>query len=155
MKKLALTLAVALVATLSMAQSNFSGSWKLNAEKSKLGEMSFAPKSLTLTQDANTLSVESVSSFQDQEMKSSSKYTLDGKESVNTGMMDMQQKSTAVWSADKTTLTISTKMDMQGQSMTITETYKLNAGNLEVTSEMNMPNMPNGGMKETRVYDKK
>jgi len=155
MKKVVLTLAVALIASLSMAQTNLSGSWKLNAEKSKQGEMSFAPKSLTLVQDANTLTVESVSSFQDQEMKSSSKYTLDGKESVNKGMMDSQQKSTAVWSADKTSLKITSVMDMQGQSMTSTETYKLNGANLEVTFEMNMPNMPEGGMKETRVYDKK
>ncbi len=155
MKKLVFTLAAVLVASLAMAQTDFSGSWKLNASKSKVGEMSFAAKELTLVQKDNVLTVESVTSFQDQEMKNSEKYTLDGKESINTGMMDMQRKSTAVWSADKTTLTVTSKMDMQGQTMTTSETYKLNAGSLEVEFAISMPNMPEGGMKETRVYDKK
>jgi len=157
MKKVALTLAVALIASLSMAQSNFSGSWKLNTSKTPQTEMSFSPTSMVIKQEANTMSVESVSNMMGQETKATAKYTLDGKESVNTtSMMDMQmeRKSTAVWSADKTVLTITTKMDMQGQTMTTTETYKLNGASLEVENAFSMPNMPEGGMKTKSVYDK-
>jgi hypothetical protein len=160
MKKVVFTLAAVLVASLSMAQSNFSGTWKLNTTKTPQTEMSFAPTSMVITQGENSLTIESVSNMMGQETKSSSKYTLDGKESVNTGMMDMQQKSTAVWSADKTTLTITSKMEMpgmdggQGQSMTTTATYKLNGGSLEVENAFSMPNMPDGGMKTKSVYDK-
>ncbi len=162
MKKVVISLAAVLVASLAMAQSNFSGTWKLNTTKSPQTEMSFSPTSMVITQDANSLTIESVSNMMGQEMKNTNKYTLDGKESINKmGMMDMQmeRKSTAVWNADKTVLTITTKMDMQGQVMTTTETYKLNGASLEVENAFSMPGMPEGGggmgaMTQKSVYDK-
>lgn len=152
MKKIVLSLAAAFICSLAMAQTDLSGSWKLNAEKSKQGEFSFAPKELVLVQKDNNLSVESLSSFQGQERKSTEKYTLDGKECVNAGMMNTERKSTATWSEDKTTLKIVSKMAFQDQTFTTQETYKLNAGTLVVESSMTMQDRE---MKETRVYDKK
>lgn len=164
MKKVALALAAVMIAGMAMAQTNFSGTWKLNASKSQQSEMSFGPTSMVITQADNSLTIESVSSMMGQEMKSTSKYTLDGKETTNSmdgGMMEMQRKSTAVWNEGKTVLTITTKMDMMGMGeMATTETYKLNDGNLEVTFAMSMPEMPDmpamggGGINEKRVYDK-
>lgn len=153
MKKTALLLVAMMVASLTFAQTDLSGSWKLNTSKSKLGERSFAPGSLVLVQKDNNLSIESHTTFQEQEMTSTDKLTLDGKECVNTGMMDMQKKSVATWSEDKTTLKVVAKIAFQDQTLTITESYKMDAGNLVVESSMGGGAM--GEMKETRVYEKK
>jgi len=151
MKKLVVIFAAVLFSSMAIAQTNFSGSWKINSAKSKLGERSFGAGSLVIVQKDNNLSIESHMAFQDQEMTSTDKLTLDGKECVNAGMMDSQKKSVATWSEDKTTLKIVGKVDFQEQTMTTTETYKLDAGNLVIESSMDTPG---GEMKETRVYDK-
>lgn len=153
MKKTALLLMAIMVASLTFAQTDLSGTWKINAEKSKVGERSFGAGTLIITQKDNNLTIESHTSFQDQEMTTTDKLTMDGKECVNTGMMDIQKKSIATWSEDKSTLKVTTTINFQDQDMKQTETYKLVAGNLVVEFSMNAG--PMGDMKETRVYDKK
>jgi hypothetical protein len=130
---------------------DFSGKWKLNASKSKLGEQfSMSPKEIVVTQSGNSLSVEKHSSFQDQEMVTNSKYTLDGKECVNTGFMESQNKSTAVWSDDKKSLKVTTKFQMgdQGEGSFV-EVYKLDGANLSIATTTSF-----GDMSEIGVYDK-
>jgi hypothetical protein len=152
MKKTALILAAVLVSSLTFAQTDLSGSWTLNASKSQLGERTFAPKELVLVQKDNNLSIESHTAFQEQEMTTTDKLTLDGKECTNAGFMDTQKKSIATWSDDKTTLKVVSKIAFQDQTIATTESYKLNAGTLVVESSMNAPF---GETKETRIYDKK
>ena len=89
-------------------------------------------------------------------MSTTSKYTLDGKESVNTSTRG-ESKSIASWSADGLTLNIATSMtmDRNGQSMTMksTEIWALtDAKTLTVQSSFTMPD---GERKSTRVYDMK
>ena len=83
MKKATLIIAAVMTATLAFAQTNFSGTWSINNEKSKLGEPSFAPKEITIVQGENSLSIESHMDWQGQEMVTNEKFTLDGKECVN------------------------------------------------------------------------
>ncbi len=145
--------AILLTITLS-AQTDFSGSWKLNISKSKLGDQfSMAPKEIIIVQKGNDMSVERHSEWQGQEFTINDKFTLDGKECVNAGMMDTQKKSTATWSADKKVLTIKSKIQLQdGGDVSITEAYKMDGGNMVI--EMNSTSSW-GDMAETQVFDKK
>ena len=152
MKKATLIIAAVMTATLAFAQTNFSGTWSLNNEKSKLGEPSFAPKGITIVQGENSLSIESHMDWQGQEMVTNEKFTLDGKECVNPGMMETQKKSVVTLSDDKTTLKIVSKIDFQDQTMTLTDVYKLENGALVQESSSSSSF---GDMSETRVYNKK
>jgi hypothetical protein len=154
MKKAFFFLAAIVVSVAVSAQVDLSGTWKLNSSKSKLGEQfSMAPKEIILVQKDNDLSVERHSEWQGQEFTTNDKFTLDGKECVNAGMMDTQKKSTAVWASDKKSLKISSKIPMQdGGEIAITEVYKMDGGNMVI--EMNSTSSW-GDMAETQVYDKK
>ena len=96
MKKIAFIFASILISSIAAAQvADFAGTWKLNTTKSKLGaEFSMAPKEIIITQNTNELNVEKHSSFQDQVFITKDKFTLDGKECINTGFQDSQKKST-------------------------------------------------------------
>lgn len=152
MKKSIFLIAALLIAVVVSAQTDFSGSWKLNASKSKLGDQfSMAPKEIIVIQKGNDLSVEKHSSFQDRDFTTNDKFTLDGKECVNTAWRDSQKKSTAVWSDN--TLKIVSKIPMRDSGeMTITEVYKMDKGNMVIESKASSSY---GDMEETQVYDKK
>jgi hypothetical protein len=154
MKKSLFLFAALIFSTAIMAQGpDFSGSWKLNGEKSKLNaEFSFAPKEIIITQAGNDMTIEKHSSFQDQEFVTNDKLTLDGKECTNPGFQDTQKKSTCNWSDDKASLKIISKIPIGDGDMTITEVYKMDAGSMIIES---MASSSFGDMNETMVYDKK
>ena len=145
------------------SKANFTGAWVLNAEKSDMGEPSqggsqrMGGASLDVTQDANLLSVVRKRTGQDgQPVITTTKYTLDGKESINTSQRG-ESKSVASWSDDGKLLTIITKrtIERDGQTMDLTsiEVWSLlNTTTLTIGSKMNTPN---GERKATAVYDKK
>ena len=142
------------------AQANFSGTWAFNESKSNFGgsEFRFAATTLVVTQDANTLSVESTMPGRDGgEMKTTAKYTLDGKVSENP-MFNTTRKSTVTWSADKTSLTIASTMtferDGESREMKSSEVWKLSEGGKVLLIESTRPG-PDGEMKTTVAYDKK
>jgi hypothetical protein len=151
MKKLTFLIAALFFSTLGFAQTDFSGTWKLNSSKSKLGERSFAPKEIVVVQKGNNLSVESHSEWQGQERIRTNKYTLDGKECVNAGFRDSEIKSTAVWSGDKKSLKITSKFEMQNGEMIMTATYKMDGKNLVIESSSSSSF---GDRSETQVFDK-
>ncbi|NSW94475.1 MAG: hypothetical protein HPY62_07190 [Bacteroidales bacterium] len=143
------------------AQANFAGNWALNESKSNFGggPMRMAATSLAVTQAPNLLTVESTMPGRDGgEMKTTAKYTLDGKVSENP-MFNTTRKSTATWSADKTALTIVSTMtfDMGGETreMKTTETWKLSEGGKVLLIESVRPGRDGGEMKTTAAYDKK
>jgi hypothetical protein len=143
-----------------MAQTNFSGTWGFNESKSNFGDSQFrfAATSMVITQEGNNLSVESTMPGRDGgEMKSTAKYFLDGQVSENP-MFNTARKSTVAWSADKTSLIISSTMtferDGQSNEMKSSQTWKLAEGGKLLLIE-NSFNGPNGEMKTTAAYDKK
>jgi hypothetical protein len=166
MKALSLTVILAFtVPAMTNAQSgktDFSGKWAMNSDKSKLpegsgGGMRMGDGDLVVTQAGNTLTVERTRTGRDgQEMTTSTKYTLDGKETVNTTQRG-ERKSIAKWSADGKSLTITTNMsfEMNGQTreMKSTEVWTLvNPSTLSIESTRNGRN---GDVTMTLVYDKK
>jgi hypothetical protein len=154
MKKSLIIFTALMVSAAAFAQGlDFSGSWKLNSEKSKLNaEFSFAPKEVIITQAGNDLTVEKHSSFQDQDFVTTDKLTLDGKECINSGFQDTQKKSTCAWSEDKSSLKIISKMSIGDGDMTINEVYKMDGSNMIIESSASSSY---GDLNETMVYDKK
>jgi hypothetical protein len=149
-------------------KANFSGTWALNAEKSTFGQGAGGPGgqatqgqgqrggfgggNFIAKQEANLLTVERTRGDQ----TVTSKYTLDGKESVNTTGRG-ESKSTATWSADGKTLTIVTTrtFERDGQSTTMKTTEAWTLTSPSVLTVNTTSSTPNGERKNTMVYDKK
>ena len=158
MQLLSFTVVLALVAPVMIhAQTgkvNFTGTWALNAEKSIMpqgggGGQRMGGGNFVVAQEANLLTRTRTS--QDGTSRVT-KYTLDGKESVNT-FGGGESKSTAKWSADGKTLTIVTKVTYDGNEITLTEVWSLaDAQTLSIVSSR--PSQ-NGEVKTTMVYNKK
>jgi hypothetical protein len=154
MKKITIILAAFLISSFATGQVlNLSGTWKLNSSKSKLGEQfSMAPKEIIITQNGNELNVERHSSFQEQDFTTRDKFTLDGKECINTGWQETQKKSTLGWSEDKKSIKCLTKFTINdGNEMIITEVYKMDGLSMVIESSASSSF---GDMAETMVYDK-
>jgi hypothetical protein len=165
MQVFSLTIMLALFApVITNAQSgsvNFSGTYALNAEKSALGDNQRSQRmwagGFVVTQEANLMTVVRTSTNQNGEATTTTmKYTLDGKESVNTSQRG-DSKSVAKWSADGKTLNIETSrtFDMNGTSMTMksTEAWSLTDAKT-VTIAYAFQGM-DGEVKATVVCDKK
>lgn len=172
-----IVMAALLLPTALMAQgskTNFSGSWTYNAAKSSQPQSQgqgqgqgqrpggpdrggFGGGDFTITQEGNLLTVERTMTGPDGTARTTtSKYTLDGKESINTARMG-ESKSFATWSSDGKKLTIKTTrtMSRNGESttMTSTEVWSLTDGKtLQIETSMSTPN---GERKQTSVYNKK
>src|SRR5450759_2936299 len=84
------------------------------------------------------------------------KYTLDGKESVNTSPRG-DSKSIAAWSSNGKSLTIETSrtMDMNGTSRTMKSTEIWVLTDAKTLTVANTRQGQNGEVKTTMVYDKK
>jgi hypothetical protein len=158
---LSLTIILVLGATsLSNAQTgkvNFSGTWALNAEKSTQpeggGGMRMGGGDFVAKQEANLLTVDRTRTNQNGEtVTTNMKYTLDGKESVNTSQRG-DSKSVATWSTDGKTLTILTTRTTQYGEMKTTEVWTLpDAKTISIVTTFTTPD---GDRKSTMVYDKK
>ena len=143
------------------AKPNFSGTWVYNASKSDQpqgqggGQRAFGGGDFVAKQDANTLTVERTMTNRDGEsVTTTMKYSLDGKETINTGMGGRgESKSVATWSPDSKSLAIITTRTFNDRTMTTKEAWTLTDPNtLTITSIMDTPN---GQMTIKRVYDKK
>ncbi len=171
-KKSQLTLArfiqlTSLVAVLSLllpalanaqgGKADFSGTWAFNEGKSNLGDSGgrrFGGGDMVVKQESNQLTVDRTRTNRDgEEMKITSKYTLDGKESTNTFGMG-ESKSTAKWSADGKSLTVNTKMSFNGNERTSTEVWTL-TDSKTLSIESTRQGRDGGEVKTTLVYDKK
>ena len=160
MQLISLTIALAFIAPVMIhAQSgkvNFSGSWTLNTEKSTMsqgggGRMGggMGGRTMTVTQEGNTLTQTSPGRDGSERV---TKYTLDGKESVNS-MGNFESKSTATWSSDGKSLTVVTKMEFNGNERTTKAVWSLlDAKTLQIASTREGQN---GEVTNKMVYDKK
>jgi hypothetical protein len=138
-------------------KANFAGTWAMNAEKSTMpaggggggGGQRMGGGTFTVAQEANLLTQSRTG--QDGTVRVT-KYTLDGKESVNT-TQGGESKSTATWSADGKSLTIVTKATFNGTERTSTAVWSMtDAKTLSIASTR--PGQ-DGEVKTTMVYDKK
>ena len=150
----ALLATVALQPAAAQGKTDFSGSWKMNVEKSDPmgggggggggGANMMATAVTMITQSATQLVIET--KFGDQSR--SATYNLDGKESVNTGMRGGETKSTVKW--DGASLVIES-VNATGQ--TSKEVRSLSADGKQMTVVTTRQGQ-NGEMTTKRVYDK-
>jgi hypothetical protein len=168
-KSVSLVRAIAVVVTFSLfllpvkmsgqgSKANFSGTWAFNETKSNLGEGGFRGASkLVITQDGNNLTVARDRTNQNGEnVTTTDKYTLDGKECVNTSGRG-PSKSFVTWSADGKNLNFAVtrtfERDGQTTEMKSSEVWTLtDASTLSLVSTMNFQGEER---KTTFVYDKK
>lgn len=153
MKKFMTLTTLLFLAILVSAQTDFTGKWKINKEKSTLNnEFSMAPSDINITQNGNDIKIDRQVNFQGQDITISEKFTLDGKECINDGMMDSKKKSVAQFSDDKKVLTIDSKLPMQdGGEIAIKEVFSIAGGKLFVESSSNSSW---GEMKEKWAFEK-
>lgn len=138
------------------AAPNFSGTWKLNVEKSDPatgggggggGGGAGMSGPLTITQTATELVTEQT--FGDQVRKAT--YYLDGKESTNPGMRGGESKSKARW--DGKSLVIETNSMMGETAVTTKVVRTLSEDGKTMTVVTTRPG-PNGETTRKTVYDK-
>jgi hypothetical protein len=141
-------------------KTNFSGTWTLNAEKSTpaqgRGQM-MGGGNVIVKQEGNLLTVERTRNNQNGEATTiTMKYTLDGKESVNTTPRGTS-KAVATWSADGRTLTINSTrtIERDGSTMEMKSTEVWTLSGDKVLTVQTTATTPNGERKSTLVYDKK
>jgi hypothetical protein len=142
-------------------KASFAGTWTLNAEKSTQpqggggggGGRGGMGGNFVATQEANLLTIVRTRTGQDgTATTTTTKYTLDGKECVNT-MGQNEAKSVATWSADGKSLTIVTKTNFNGTERTGTQVWTLTAPkSLSIESTRQGQDGP---VKTTQVYDMK
>lgn len=141
---------------LSAQSVSFSGTWAFNESKSTpaQGGMRFAATLMVITQDGNNLTVDRTSKNQNgEDVKTTSKFTLDGKECVNQGFQNSTRKSTVSWSADKKSLAFAHTMTFGENEMKFSETWKINDD--KTFAVETIMNIQGEERKTTNVYDKK
>jgi hypothetical protein len=139
---------------------NFSGTWAFNETKStpSQGGFRFAPSLMVITQEGVNLNADRTSKGQNgEDVKSNSKFTLDGKECSNLFFGTNTRKSVVTWSSDGKTLNFahssSFERDGQTQEFKSTESWKINDDKtLTVETVMNFQGEER---KTTNIYDKK
>ncbi len=150
--------AILLSFTVTGDKANFSGDWKLNEDKSELGNFGrFAARSIKVEQKTDAIVITKTSpSFNGGDpVVSDETLTFDGKESETTVFGGSKKKSTAKWSDDGQTMTVSYSIlfERDGQSSEFkgTETWSLKDGMLSVVT---LSNSPRGETTTKALYGK-
>lgn len=145
LRRKAATLAAAAFITICSAsavhaqKAGFSGDWKLNEAKSTLGQYTrMTPRTLKVNSQKDSLVIQRSSTGQDgTEMNYIDKLTFDGKEAETTMSANAKKKSTAKWSDDGQSLTVSSTIffDRDGQTfeVKVEEVWKLSEGGKVLT----------------------
>jgi len=147
-----------LVVNAQAGLTDFAGTWTLNTEKSTQPKdgMRMIGSNFTAVQDSNLLTIERTRAVQD--INSTSvivKYTLDGKESINTSTKG-DSKSFANWSTDGKSLSIETSRttEMNGESVTVKSTEVWALTDIKTLTVSSTQQGPDGEVITTMVYDK-
>jgi hypothetical protein len=154
MKKLMSTLfVVATAANMAMAadKPDFSGNWKMDADKSTFGPMP-PPTSMTrkVVHKDPDLSVDQAQSGDQGDQSTSMKYSTDGKETTNS-MMGNDVKSKAVWEGK--TLVITSAANFGGADVKLTDKWSLSDDGKTLTDVLGI-SAPQGDFEMTFVLVK-
>lgn len=154
MKKLMSTLFVIAAATgmaLAADKPDFSGSWKMDADKSVFGPMP-PPTSMTRKIDHKdpAMSVEQSQSGPQGDQNTSMKYSTDGTETTNS-LMGSDVKSKAVWEGK--TLVITSAANFGGADVKLTDKWALADDGKTLTDVMSI-SMAQGDFEITFVLVK-
>lgn len=136
----------------ALAKPNFTGEWKMNADKSDFGPMPPPEKfERNISHDDPSMKWSQVQVGPQGEVKSEMSYTTDGKPSVNKTPRG-EITGTAAWDGD--VLTITTKREFQGMEITQAERWSLSEDGKTLTIN-NKITAPQGEFDIKFVLDKK
>ncbi len=145
---------------LPKAQTDFSGTWKLNDSKSELGQFGGrgVASKIVIDQKADAIGLtKTAASFDGGENTTTETLAFNGKESEITVFGAAKKKSTLKWDADGKTMTVSYSISIErdGQSFDIkgTETWSLDADGKTLTVKTAM-STPQGDIETKAVYNK-
>jgi hypothetical protein len=155
MRKLMSTLfVIAAAAGMAMAadKPDFSGSWKMDADKSVFPMPNMAPTALTRKIDHKdpAISVEEARSGAQGDMNATMKYSTDGKETTNS-MMGNDVKSKAAWEGK--TLVITSAANFGGADVKLTDKWTLAEDGKTLTDVLGI-SAPQGDFELTFVLIK-
>jgi len=130
---------------------NFSGTWKLDAEKSDYGRLQPPQKyERSITHNDPSLKIKTTQTGPQGPISTEMSYTTDGKESVN-NIRGADVKITAHW--DKETLLVESSRSVQGAELKQNEKWTLSPDG-KVLTIVNHFNSSQGPMVLTIVLDK-
>lgn len=130
---------------------NFSGTWKMNMNKSDMGQMPLPDKyEMTITHQEPEIKAVTVTVGQMGERKSETVYKTDGTETTNR-MGQNESKSVAKWEGK--VLSIVTKGSFQGNSVEIHTKWSLSDDGKTLTMDQTFKS-DMGEMASKRVLDK-
>ncbi|MES2775689.1 MAG: hypothetical protein V4722_16055 [Bacteroidota bacterium] len=145
--------------TLSAQRANFSGEWKLNESKSELGEFGGRVARTVKAEQKDEAIVVSRTTpgFNGGDpVTTTVTLTFDGKEVESEGFGGSKRKSTAKWSDDGKTLTISsvTKFERDGQTFEFKATENWTVTSDGLLSIATNSTSPRGDMSTKAIYGK-
>ncbi|BDC52875.1 hypothetical protein F183_A51900 [Bryobacterales bacterium F-183] len=130
---------------------NFSGSWKMNADKSDFGPVPKPSRfERTITHNGNELAAKTTQAGDQGERTTELKYKTDGSDSINK-INGQDVKSVAAWEGAK--LVVRSKREIQGMEISQVETWAL-SGDGKVITVDNEIDTPQGKFAVTIVLDK-
>lgn len=139
--------------------ANFSGDWKLNKDKSDLGQFAdYATTSIKAVETNDSISISRTApSFQGGENTTTETIPFDGKEAHSKLFGESTKTSTMKWSDDGQTFTITYKLmlDFNGQQTEIngTETWSLSDGGKTLTLD-SKSSSSFGDLSTKAIYEK-
>lgn len=141
-------------------KASYAGTWKLNDQKSELGEFGarIAPKKIKVDQKDDAISfARTGTGFNGEEYTTNETITFDGKTAETTIFETSKKKSTIKWSEDGNTFVITYTLlwNFNGETTEIngTEAWSLSADGKTLTSQQNSTS-PQGEFSMKAVYDK-
>ena len=140
-------------------RANFSGDWKLNESKSDLGQFaSFATRTIKADQKDDSISIaRTAPSFNGGDFTTVETLSFDGKESESNLFGNSKKKSSAKWSEDGQSFTITyiLILDFNGQTTEVngTETWTLADGGKTLVLQNNSSSSF-GDLTTKAVYEK-
>jgi hypothetical protein len=141
------------VVTFAQKQSNFSGSWQFNPEKSKnVGMMSQMKMTQIIEQSDSSLDITTHTTYQGRDEDSKTHYDLTGKPATNESPMGGPSETISKWDGSKLVTTWTSESAIAGGPKVVRkETRSLSPGGKTMTVESARGSNPATVM----VFDKK
>ncbi len=154
LRKIFITLSIALLATgagFAQAKPDFSGTWKLNVEKSDFGPLPAPTSRMDVIQHADPSLKDSVTAEAAQGKQNyAATYTTDGKEVTNK-MGPREMKSIVTW--DAATLVMNSKTNFNDNEVTIKSVWSLSADGKTLTQNIHFIS-PMGEADQKQIFEK-
>lgn len=148
---IAILLLLGCSAAIAADKPNFSGTWKLNADKSDFGPMPKPERvDFVLLHKDPELNVKSTALTQAGEVTNEVKILTDGTEFTN-DLHGQQIKGTAKWEGK--TLVVTQKASVQGTEIVVTQKWTMSEDGKSLTQEVSISG-PQGELKQKAVLDK-